>query len=339
MSLFSAHRADNSYLSDPLPRPKPSERGPITKLQSKALDILQILVGNGEIPRPSLLKLRSGLLDKLETCTKAGEVTLQNKLLHILHKTITLASHPHKSHRRTASVSSTTKDDPDAFEKSLAHVIIDGVSARANQGVLQHWVDFVLMVAPSLQTRPRILHTLCDCFSLQTKSTVLQMREQLNGGATAGRGVGDAEVNMLLSGLERLVTLSGSVAANGRGDEGRIGNDGGSSILGLVSGVFISDTPDDKASDNATAWMMLMPVGRTVGGVARKCHRGFARFVVCDDTRHPGRFSRTSDDGQYPRSYSTGPGEDVQDADERDHCWLHSDVGGGHEGHYRRGDL
>jgi hypothetical protein len=233
---------------------KRTDRGAITKLQSKVLDVLQIIVGNGEIPRHSLLKLRTALLDKLEVCTKAGDITLQNKLLHILHKTITLASHPVKNHRRNASTTSTTKDDSDAFEKSLAHVIIDGVSSRANQGVLQHWVDFVLMVAPSLQARPRILHTLCDCFSLQVKSTVLRMRQQLDGGDVVGRGVGDAEVIMLLSGLERLVTLSGSVTTHGRSDDGRAAHEGGSSILGLVSGVFISDTPDDKVSRPALLW-------------------------------------------------------------------------------------
>jgi hypothetical protein len=235
-----------------------SERGPITKLQSKALDVLQILVGNGEISRSTLLKLRAALLDKLEACTKAGEITLQNKLLHILHKTITLSSHPPRNHRRNASVNSIYKDDSEAFEKSLARVIIEGVSSRANQGVLQHWVDFVLMIAPSLQSKPRIVHTLCDCFSLQTKSTVLQMREQLNGGLIVGRGVGDAEVIMLLSGLERLVTLSGSVSANGRSEEGRVGNEGGSGILGLVSGVFISDTPDDKVRSVSSSLMALM---------------------------------------------------------------------------------
>lgn len=232
--------AECSHLRNPA-RIRSSDRSVLLRVQSVSLEVLQTLVASGDISRASLQYLRSALLDKLSQSTQSRQTILQRQLLRLLQSALA----GQKSHQRSTSLSEkTNRSDTEDFDKKLAHVIIDGISSPHTRDVLRHWVDFVLAVSPTFQPRSPLLHTLCDCFSLRMRSAVLELDTRFTTDSTLG--VTDVDVNTLLSGLERLISLSGPVSSGRKSEDGRVGNEGGSGILGLVSGVFISDTPDEK---------------------------------------------------------------------------------------------
>lgn len=227
---------------------KVADRALMLRLQNSAVVVLQLLVSRAEVARASLDQLKLVLLAKIESTTRLGEITLQNRLLHLLHS-VMIASPVNLTHRQSSSINEKIpQDSVDGFERALAHTIIDGVSSPNNREVLQHWIDFVLMVGPLLKSKPAILQSICDCFSLQVRIGSLELKEQIVSGSVKGRGTSDSDVVALLSGLDRLLSLTALAASGRKSEDGRVANEGGSGIFGLVSGVFVADAVDEKVS-------------------------------------------------------------------------------------------
>ncbi|ORY25817.1 Dopey, N-terminal-domain-containing protein [Naematelia encephala] len=226
--------------------------GLTTRVQASALEVLQILVSRGDISFSSLEQLKAALLVKLDIAIQARHLTLQSKMLHLFHSAIGAFADISRGHRKSASTNTTEKGSSNGdaeyqdFDAALVQLIIDGVSSPANRPVLQHWVDFVLMTVPQLQHRQDLLYSLCECFSEQLRFTMVKLRD---GYAIASSrdftlAITDAEPTMLMNVLERLLLLAAATLTRRSEDGGAKQPEGGSRLLGMMSGVFIADTSE-----------------------------------------------------------------------------------------------
>ncbi|WVQ78778.1 hypothetical protein IAT38_000869 [Cryptococcus sp. DSM 104549] len=280
-----------------------TEAGPITsrgsgplivRVQSAALELLQTIVSRGDVSQPLLVTIKDCLVTKLLSAVETGRLTLQSKMLHLLHSAINASTparnarpRPHQGHHRGASsIIEKPAPEPPAsdFEHALVQAIIQGVSRPSNIAVLQHWIDFVLMTVPLLVGRPSLLNTLAECFSQETRALV-QRISRAHDRATGVKGKGkarvvedekldaaDAEVVMALNALERVLMILGN-QASGKIDEGVRQEEGGSRILGLVSTVFTVEAPsndpkaesprylDDAVHALLVTWSATLPTG------------------------------------------------------------------------------
>ena len=212
----------------------------------------------GDLSVHSLEALKSILLRELRSAVQDHRLTLQSKTLHLLHSAIGTSDSSgvlvQRGHRKSASLRSiastiSTADPPvlvNEFDQSLVNLVIDGLSSTGSRSVLQHWVDFVIMIAQKFKGQKGALNSLIRCASQQLRTLVMQLQEVYTESSSDDMAtpLTDAEPIMMLSVLERLVTLVSSTSGSRPSEEGtpRM-NEGGSGILGLMSGVFVTDSP------------------------------------------------------------------------------------------------
>lgn len=216
------------------------ERPQIIRLQNSILELLQLVISRQDLNRPSLNLIRRTLVDQLNIATETHTVTLQSKMLHILHSTVSAISTMAKTHRRSTSLT-----EGDEMDTIIAHLAVDGIRSTSNRPVMQHWVDFVIIMAPQFASRPGMVHTLITSLSEQLRSVMIELRNSFD--KSSPTSLSDTEPVMLLSCIERLLSVD-SVGA--RPAEGRVGNEGGSGIFGLVSGVFVADATDERVGSS-----------------------------------------------------------------------------------------
>jgi hypothetical protein len=233
-----------------------------TALQATATDLLQALVGRGEVEALALEMLEAAVIGKLYTCVHTCRLELQNKLLHLLHSVISATNAGHQARRAGLSASGDTAQDAHAHAVNplLVHTLVDGLSVPSNRSTLQHWLDFVLMTIPQFQSSMHAVVTpLSDCVGRQLRlclSDILQASEpHADDSARDVHSVAtDAEFLMLLNALERLILLNLQASDMGSTEDDGVpaekpGSDGGSGILGMVTNVFASEAPS-SVSDN-----------------------------------------------------------------------------------------
>ncbi|KIR58136.1 hypothetical protein I314_06101 [Cryptococcus bacillisporus CA1873] len=243
----------------------------ILRVQSAALSLLQMIVSRGEVSQPLISSLKTTLANKLLSAVQARRLTLQSKMLHLLHSAINASSSrreppshvPSQAHRRGTSSATEKRPSVDVtvsdFEHQLVATVMQGVATPSNIPILQHWIDFVLMTVPLLVNRPNLLHTLAECFSQETRELVQRIQEghgkqsSLQGGKDTivildeELNVTDAEVIMTLNALERVLTIL-SNPTSGKIDDSVSGQgESGSRILGLVSTVFTVEAPSNES--------------------------------------------------------------------------------------------
>lgn len=220
------------------------------RLHSSALDLLQNLVDSGNLPSACVSLIKDRIVQKLRAVVRRHDPALQSNLLSLVHAAFAATNTTAPGSRKAKATSEKASEDGIDFETRLVQVIAEGVSSPRNRGVLRHWIDFVLKIAPHLQRRSDLLLSLCECFGDQLRRVMLQLRAVYSGSSTddLAAGITDAEPVMLLDGLERVVTLA-LLAASPRRSEDSIrpqGEGGGSKILGLVSGVFTVEAPTSE---------------------------------------------------------------------------------------------
>jgi hypothetical protein len=217
------------------------------RVQSACLALLGILIRHGELSAANLIVLRNHLMTKLRLEVRRNDPVLQHNLLQLLQSTIALPSHLSKGHKRTSSKAEPQAEGGMEYENRLVQVVVEGISSPRNRSVLQHWVDFVMQIAPQLAQRADLLLSLCECFDDQIRRVMLQLRAVYSGTTTddIAAGITDAEPVVLLTGLRELIGLAlATITARSREEVVRIhGDGGGSKILGLVSGVFTVEAP------------------------------------------------------------------------------------------------
>ncbi|KAF9067320.1 Dopey, N-terminal-domain-containing protein [Rhodocollybia butyracea] len=243
-------------------------------IQSTAVDLLQAIVSRGEIQGISIEVIEAAVIGKLYFCIHVNRLNLQNKLLHLLHSVISASIATDESSRRIT----VGKQRPDqsleplntgegddsivngySVNPLLTQTLVDGIATPTNQPVLQHWLDFVLMAVPQFQpTLQTVVGPLNDCV---VKKLIIALRDLLKASATEEEfsadihsANSDAEFNMLLNGLERLVLLGlayTSEVSVADDDASSITekNAEGSGLLGYVSNVFSSDNTQQSADE------------------------------------------------------------------------------------------
>lgn len=231
-------------------------------IQSTAVDLLQAIVARGEID--SVVEtIEAVIVGKLYFCIHLHRLDLQNKLLHLLHSLISASTARDEALRQLAArdrhdgsvPNSAVDQEPGhrgySVNSLLIQALVDGIATRTNRPVLQHWLDFILMAVPQFQPALQaVVSPLNDCLCRQLLSSLndiakaslddQEYTEDLSSSAT------DAEMIMLLNGLERMILLSLAYTSEPSSEEDaitteKVGTEG-SGLLGYVSNVFGSES-------------------------------------------------------------------------------------------------
>ncbi|KAI0095247.1 Dopey, N-terminal-domain-containing protein [Irpex rosettiformis] len=250
--------------------------GPFNEsLQSSAVDLLQTLVARGEIDMIVLQSVESAVVTKLYACVHTGRLDLQNKLLHLLHSTISaLHGHVDAEIQKSARISQADQsmDGPRSqisqtsysTNPLLIQTLVDGISITSNRPIIQHWLDFILMTIPQFHEmlQPAIL-PLNDCVCKQLRSTLDEITSASRISARTADVTAystDADFVMLLNAIERLVLLSlshlqqtGSVEDDGMNEKPIHESSG---LFGYMSNVFSSDTASLSNDDQLSVKLM-----------------------------------------------------------------------------------
>ncbi|WWC87738.1 uncharacterized protein L201_002630 [Kwoniella dendrophila CBS 6074] len=250
----------------------------IIRLQNSAIELLQTIVSRGDVSPQQITELQNALVNKLSSAVQLRQLTLQSKMLHLLHSAISASSAKKlNNHRRSPSLTEKAPQpflEGDFYER-LVDLIVEAVSSQRNLPVLQHWVDFILMTMPQLSPENGLLQTLSECFSQQLRYLAIHIDSvyiRSTGSVTDEKLlVTDAEVVMILNALERVVILLTAgpgvkpedLSKQGEGEKG---------LLGLMSGVFTVEAPafdiakteyprylDDAVHALLVAWTITKP--------------------------------------------------------------------------------
>ncbi|RDB28675.1 Protein dopey [Hypsizygus marmoreus] len=248
-------------------------------IQSTAVDLLQAIVARGDID--SVVDNIEGIvIQKLYFCVHLLRLDLQNKLLHLLHSLISASTaHDEASRQRerhdSSAPSSATGHDAEPSGRSysvnslLIHALVDGIAIRTNRPVLQHWLDFILMAVPQFQPALQaVVGPLNDCLCRQLLSSLRDIHRASISGQNYAQDTPstatDAEMIMLLNGLERMILLSLAYTSELNASEEDITEKSGTEntgLLGYVSGVFGSESvqqmPDDQLTARSPAYRSL----------------------------------------------------------------------------------
>ncbi|GLB43530.1 putative dopey, N-terminal [Lyophyllum shimeji] len=250
-------------------------------IQSTAVDLLQAIVARGDIDN-TVDGMEAIVVGKLYFCVHLQRLDLQNKLLHLLHSLISastarnLASR-HAMGRQDGSASSMTGHEAEQETRSysvnslLIQALVDGIAVRSNRAVLQHWLDFILMAVPQFQPALQAaVGPLNDCLCRQLSASLKDIHVASSGGQDYAKDVScsatDAEMIMLLNGLERMVLLSLAYTSelNASEEETTALEKSGtenSGLLGYVSNVFgsenVQQAPDEQLTARSPAYRAL----------------------------------------------------------------------------------
>ncbi|KAI9513117.1 Dopey, N-terminal-domain-containing protein [Russula earlei] len=233
-------------------------------IQSTAIDLLQAIVARGEIDLPSLQNVQAAVIGKLYFSIHTQRLELQNKLLHLLHSIISAitASQTPSAPRPNKGVMLDTLVEPSALDKPedlhafaihplLLQTLMDGINVPSNSAILQHWLDFVLMVVPQFHHALRsLVSPLGDCVCKNLRIRLDDLYRALSEGHDHHdfrSTTTDLEFIALLNALERLVLLSLSTTDPGHADEDDVpaekppGTEPGG-LFGIVTSVFSSES-------------------------------------------------------------------------------------------------
>lgn len=246
-------------------------------IQSTAIDLLQAIVARGEIDPPSLQNVQTAVIGKLYVSIHTHRLELQNKLLHLLHSVISAMQDPGVPRPNKGAAADAS--EPSALDKSedlhtlsvhplLLHTLMDGINSPSNIGVLQHWLDFVLMVVPQFHhALQSLVSPLGNCICKNLRIRLDDLRRALREGHDHHdfrSNTTDAEFIMLLNALERLVLFSLSTTDAGNADEDEVPAEkppGAESagILGIVTSVFSSESVPTNLEEQLTVRFHYSP--------------------------------------------------------------------------------
>lgn len=227
------------------------------KMQSAVLELLKLLVSRGDLPPKSLQLIKTALVSQLLLATQQQRLTLQNSMLQLLHSSIISGQdRRNRGHRATSSTFSLPEKDVSViaaselvaeFDTSLVGMIKTGVSASTNRPVLQHWIDFVLMIIPYFEYKPLLLRTLSDAFCEQLRSIMLSLHATFASAAIDDQPatVTEAEPIMLIGVIERLALVLGAKSGSRRSDDREKHDREGGGFLGYLPTVFSVEAPPD----------------------------------------------------------------------------------------------
>jgi hypothetical protein len=261
------------------------------RFQLSALDLVQSIVSRGEISAISLKTTETAVVGKLFEAVHIGRLEGQNQLLHALHTIITVSTSSSLAAARKKAAAVTSQrmdrrattgnrlstsskeeketsaavDENDTLSGNLSpllmQTIVDGISTQTNRPILQHWIDFIMSTIPQFRGHLRpLLLPLCDAIIAQLRRLILDIHFSLSALPTdtdLALSTSDAEIVMLISPLEKIVTLtlgqlpahSTSVRKESSASDVTAG-DASTGLFGYVSTVWgLDDQASAKARD------------------------------------------------------------------------------------------
>ncbi|KAJ7103154.1 Dopey, N-terminal-domain-containing protein, partial [Mycena belliarum] len=261
--------------SEPKPASEAAMQPNNVVIQSTSIDLLQAIAARGETDPVTLEVIEVIVVGKLFLCIHGTRLDLQNKLLHLLHSIIsasTVNNDPPVGKQRQGDGSVDLTSGPDSSQDTglraypvnplLIQTLVDGIATPSNRPVLQHWLDFVLMAVPQFQPALQAVVTpLNDCMCKQLRVSLGDVMnvtrkdglftDDLTSSAT------DAELIMLLGGLERLILLSLAYTTEliSSEDDQPVPDKTteNSGLLGYVSTVFSSENIQNSVDEQLTA--------------------------------------------------------------------------------------
>lgn len=282
-------------------------------IQSTSVDLLQAIIARGEVDNLSVESVEAVVVGKLYFCIHMNRLDLQNKLLHLLHSLISASTSQNdipsqiaigKQRHDDSQVDSIAIQDGAqdtairgySVNPLLIQTLVDGIDAQTNRPVLQHWLDFILTAVPQFQSALQVVVTpLNDCLCRQLSHSladVLRASSQDQSYIKDTRSTTtDAELIMLLNGLERLILLSLAYTSeeNSSEEETNVIEKSGpenSGLLGYVSGVFGSDSaqpmPDEQLtvrSERMAGVVILTDPDRLAPPAIGRCMRVCVSFI------------------------------------------------------------
>ncbi|KAA1471434.1 hypothetical protein DENSPDRAFT_893964 [Dentipellis sp. KUC8613] len=246
-------------------------------IQSATIDLLQAIVSRGEVDLMALESIEAAVIGKLYFSVHSKRLDLQNKLLHLLHSVIsaTTALQDVRLQRTPKAIPMDGPERPGSRTEAqetgpaysvnplLIQTLIDGIAIPSNHGVLQHWLDFVLMTIPQFQqTLHIVLSPLCDCVGKQLRLCLADIRRASSATDRSDEDLEsvttDSDFIMLLNALERLVLLSlsssdiGAVEEDGTPAEKPTTPETGG-LFGIMTNVFSSDATQNALDEQLTS--------------------------------------------------------------------------------------
>jgi hypothetical protein len=243
--------------------------------QTFAIDIIQLLIARGDTDPVTIDTIEAVVVGKLFSCIHGGKLDLQNKLLHILHSLISSSVTHDKfasgKHREDDGINDRMGSQEKlhasvarsyTVHSLLVQTLVDGIATPSNRPISQHWMDFILTAVPQFQPALQAVVTplnACLCHQLRSSlndllkasSRTQDFAQDISAGTT------DAELVMLLNGLERFVLLGLTTTS-----ENNVSEDDPSpaekttpepgGLLGIVTNVFGTDTSQTTADEQFT---------------------------------------------------------------------------------------
>lgn len=252
-------------------------------IQSSAIDVLQAILARGDVDTVIMESIEAITIGKLYFSIHTVRLDLQDKWLHLLHSVLS-TSHLENRHPadndvemrlESAIVNNKTADQTIRYSMNplLTQTLMDGISTRSNRPVLQHWLDFILMAVPQFQPALQaVVSPLNDCLCRQillSLSGLLEAACRIDDYVDDKSAIAsDAELVMLLNGLERLILLSLAYTPETYSSEDDPNVTGkpteSTGLLGYVSTVFNSDASTSNQSEQLTVSELPYRVSSTV---------------------------------------------------------------------------
>ncbi|KAF8640453.1 hypothetical protein AX17_000117 [Amanita inopinata Kibby_2008] len=240
--------------------------------QSIAIDILQAIVARGDVDLITIETIEAVVVAKLFFCIHTSRLDSQNKLLHLLHSLISTSVAYDRiaaeKQKQDDAIADRTQSQEKVYEtvsrgysanSLMTQTLVDGIAAHTNRPILQHWLDFLLTAVPQFQPALKPLITpLNDCICHQLRSSLNDLLGASSGDQNSALDVPlattDAELIMLLNGLERIVLLGLATSFEDPVPEEEttpvekpMTEAGG--LLGYVSNVFSTDSSQPAAEE------------------------------------------------------------------------------------------
>ena len=147
----------------------------------------------------------------------------------------------------------------------LAQLLIDGVSTPSNRPLLHHWLDFVLLTIPQFPHLRQTAEPLNSCVCRQLRTALTEVRNfsltEQHLGLDTDSHVDDAQLNMLLNTLERLVLLCLDEADTNATEDGvsypveKPTTD--NTLLSMMSNVFLTESQTQHVHETSTTVRLL----------------------------------------------------------------------------------
>jgi hypothetical protein len=205
-------------------------------------DLLQVILSRGELELPILKRIETALLSRLFICIHRTSLDLQNKLLHVLHSTISTSSSLHKKTSRKSHteengirhqqqpqniherlLSERDSSSSSIHDPLLVRVLVDGISAQQSSAVIHHWIDFLLMTVPIFrQSFYSVIVPLVDCLAAKLFSFMDEIwttYDPAGKGKEAASDATDADYVVLINAYERLLLAAIETSRAGEGGD------------------------------------------------------------------------------------------------------------------------